>query len=112
MQVRQPSAPRAFAMSTWSVAITTSAAPLAFARSAAQATSGLPATSASIFPGRRVERMRAGITTVKSGRASSGFLVGAKPAGLVLEHHGNVVLHREGEPVGLAHQLRHVLLPG
>src|SRR5688572_33290913 len=95
----------ASAICWWSVAITTSSAPLARARSAAQATSGLPATSASIFPGRRVERMRAGITTLKARRSSSGFLVGGQLPRLVLEHHRDVVLHREGEAVGLAHQL-------
>src|SRR6185312_16249117 len=84
------------------------------ARSAAHATSGLPPTSASIFPGRRVERMRAGITTLKAGVSTRGalrLLVGPKLARLVLEHHGDVVLHGEGEPVALAHELERVLAP-
>src|SRR5690242_5479673 len=101
----------ASAIDWWSVAMTTWSAPLSLARCPVQATRGLPPTSASIFPGRRVERMRAGMTTLKARRSSSGFLVGRERARLVLEHHGDVVLHREGEPVGLAHQLGGVLLP-
>jgi hypothetical protein len=63
----QPSFVTARAMSSWSVAMVTDFAPLCFARSATHATSGLPAISASIFPGKRVERMRAGMTTWNAG---------------------------------------------
>src|SRR5687768_6489720 len=40
---------------------------------------------------------------------SRHFFVGRELARLVLEHDGNTVLYRVGEPVGLAHQLRRLL---
>src|SRR6516162_3238234 len=100
-------------MSWWSVATTTSSAPEARAFSATHATSGFPAIGESIFPGRRVERMRAGMMTLNARRCmeASGFLVRGEAARLFLQHHGNVVLHREGEPVGLADELETVLAP-
>src|SRR5450631_643239 len=100
-------------MSLWSVATTTSSAPLASARSTTHTTSGFPAMSASILPGRRVECMRAGITTLKASRSTgpSGLFFGTKRARFLLEHHRDVVLHGEREAVALADELGGVLAP-
>src|SRR5450631_116735 len=100
-------------MSWWSVATTTSSAPLAMARSTTHTTRGLPAMSASILPASRVERMRAGITTLKARRSTgrSGLFFGTKRPGFLLEHHRDVVLHGIGEAIALADELGRIPAP-
>ena len=88
-----------------SVAMQTCAAPERAARSAVRTTMGLPAMSARGLSGRRVEAVRAGIRAMKltaDGSAGGGVVERAR---LALQHDGNAVAHREGQPVGAADQL-------
>src|SRR3954468_3536721 len=117
-------------MSRWSVATTTSLAPLSRARSATWATIGLPPMSARIFPGSRVDACRAGMTTQKFiGQRSrrkenqrleraevcasrlalnafpdSNFFFRRQLARVVLEHHRNAVPDLVRQAVWLAYQ--------
>ena len=88
-----------------SVAMQTCAAPERAAFGRARTTMGLPAMSARGLSGRRVEAVRAGIRAMKltaDGSAGGGVVERAR---LALQHDGNAVAHREGQPVGAADQL-------
>ena len=66
-----PCAAHAAAMSEWSAATTTAAAPDSAARCATRTIIGKPAMSASGLPGRRVDASRAGISAVKLTRRAA-----------------------------------------
>src|SRR5574343_511685 len=89
-------------MRAWSVATTTSAAPLLAACCATRTTIGRPAMSASGLSGRRVECSRAGITTRNS--ATAHLFVGGQFARFAFQHHRNAVANRKSQAIGLADQ--------
>jgi len=72
MIASQPWSRAAARIRSSSVAIQTAAAPLARARSATRTTIGLPAMSASAFPGSLLDAYRAGMRTVKLSSPSMG----------------------------------------
>src|SRR5205823_2194680 len=112
-EVSTASAPKecaALTIRSSSVAISTSRAPAAQARSYTHCTMGLPPIGRSTLPASRAEARRAGMTT-RNTRGPGIFsstveqrIVGGELARLFLQHHGHRVADRIGETIHAAYQ--------